>query len=165
MKTKRVSKLLTVLVMGLALASCGKDNKANSNSIVGTSGLNFSNPQVANNVNNLRSQHPCGYQGEIRTYSYTVNGQVPQHYVGKTWVGVQYSHAYPDIIVVQAMSTSQINYQLSMCPLNNGAPTQITAQPQTTINLNMQGATGRVFYQEASTGQWLQSSFTGEGYY
>src|SRR5690606_10695128 len=129
MKTKKLFHVASVLAMGLALASCGSDNKSNGN-VAGVSGFsNIQNGNAANHVNSLRSSNPCAYgQATVQSFTSSVSGYVNGT---KTYVGMQQtgygSNPFPDIIIVQ-VSGNTANIQVSLCPLQNGQM-QIYGQP------------------------------------
>lgn len=169
MKTKKMFQVVSVLALGLTLASCGKDNKTNTSAVgVNSNGFgNIANQGAANQANSLRSQRPCAYgQPTVQSFtSYVGGGSAQATY---TFVGMQESQAYPDIIVVQ-VSGNQANYQVSMCPNQNSGTFQFVSQPDVSkISLSAQGATGRMdyYYQDPVYGAVQGfSAFTGKGYY
>lgn len=167
MKTKKLFHVAAMLALGASLASCGSDNKTNGN-VAGVNSNGFSNIQnqnAANQANTLRQQYPCQYgQPTVQSFQSYVGGYGQNNY---TFVGMQQSQSYPDIIVVQ-VSGNQATYQVSMCP-NQNAQFQFVSQPSVSnIVLNQQGATGRMdyYYLDPVRGA-IQgfSSFTGQGYY
>lgn len=168
MKTKQAIHLLSVLAIGLSLASCGKDNKA-GNGITGTSGFsNIGNPQAANQVNNLRSQAPCRY-GAATIQNLTINnGQVSQgggfQGSGSYYVGLQNSSEYPDIIVIERVNQQVYNLQVSLCPLNNGQPLQMAQVQMINVVPTVNGAAGNLDF-ISQYGTQERSTFAAAGTY
>ena len=168
MKTKQAIHLVSVLAIGLSLASCGKDNKAGSN-ITGTSGFsNIGNPQAANQVNNLRSQAPCRFGAATIQNLRISNGQVTQgggfQGSGNYYVGLQNSAEYPDIIVIEKVNQQTYNLQVSLCPLNNGQPLQMAQVTYVGVTPTVNGAAGNLDF-VSQYGTQERSTFAASGTY
>lgn len=164
MKAKKLFHVASVLALGLALASCGSDNK--SNGVSGVSGFSNISGNAANQVNNLRGSYPCAYgQPTVQSFTTYVGGQVNGT---RTYVGMQMSQTFPDIIIVQ-VSGSQATVQVSMCPLQGGQQIQFVNQPNfSSMILGGNGAEGTMsfYYQNNYYGAVSGASyFTGQGTY
>lgn len=169
MKTKQAFHLISLLAVGLSLASCGSDNKAGSN-VVGTSGFsNIGNPQASAQVNNLRSQYPCRYGAPSTTNLTINNGQVTQgggfQGSGAYYVGLQNSGEYPDIIVIERVNQQIYNLQVSICPLNNGQQMSIGQVTYVGVVPTVNGAAGNLDFISAPFGTQERSTFAAAGTY
>lgn len=167
MKAKKLFHVASVLALGLTLASCGSDNKSNNGNVAGVSGFsNIQNGNAANQVNSLRGSYPCAYgQPTVQSFTTYVGGNVNGT---RTYVGMQMSQTFPDIIIVQ-VSGSQASVQVSMCPLQGGQQIQFVNQPNFNgMYLGGNGAEGTMnfYYQNNYYGAVSGASyFTGQGTY
>ncbi|MBH47402.1 MAG: hypothetical protein CME71_04460 [Halobacteriovorax sp.] len=168
MKTKQAFHILSVIALGLSLASCGKDNKAGNN-ITGVSGFsNIGNANASNQVNNLRSQRPCRF-GQASVQNFTIdNGQLSQNGgfqgSGTYYVGLQNSQEYPDIVVIERVNQNRYNFQVSICPLNNGQQLQMAQIQYVGITPTVNGAAGNLDF-ISQYGSQERSTFAAAGTY
>lgn len=148
MKTKRVSKLLAVLALGLTLASCGKDNNAGNN--VNT----FGSPFSVNNNGTAQSSSCPGGSGTLVRFtvigqnSNVVNGSVQQsggaiNGTSNIYRGRDYGTG--DQIAVQKIvngQQAQFNVQMVICPLQTGQQVQVTNVDGGYLQLGMNTGSG-----------------------
>ena len=132
MKTKKLVNVVSVLALAMAFASCGKDNKTNTNA-VSTNG--FGNFPVGANGQTVSSQYCQGGQATSYSFSFVgqntsgavqfnyssisaAGGQVVQGGTSNVYYGRDVSTG--DQIAVQKITNgyqAQYNVQLSICPM------------------------------------------------
>src|SRR5690606_39010784 len=127
MKTKKLFHVASVLAMGLALASCGSDNKSNGNQVSN----GFGNFNVGSNGQTVSSNTCQG--GQATSYSFSLSGpNTNSFYLLQMQQGQQVSGGTTNVyygrdvgtgdqIAVQKISNgqyAQYNFHMSICPIN-----------------------------------------------